>query len=115
MLAKSTDITAQNSYFMANGAYTEANPRIIASVVAEFARIGDWAASHRGDVAKLISAETGVPFEPTLRALERNPLRILPMSEEFARAQQEEADRFHGLGLIPRPIKVREIIWRPTA
>jgi len=115
VLARSTEITTQNSYFMANGAYTEANPRIIASVVAEFARIGEWAASHRDDVAKLVAAETGVPLAATLRALERNPLRVLPMSEAFARVQQEEADRFRGLGLIPRPIKVREIIWRPTA
>lgn len=115
VLAKSTDISEQNSFFIANGAYTEANPQIVARVVSEFARVGEWAAAYRSDVARLVSDGTGVPFQPMLRSLERNPLNVVPMSEAFARSQQENADRFHRLGLIPRAIRVRETIWHPSA
>lgn len=115
VLAKSSDIAAQNSFFMARQAYVEANPDIIKTAIAEFGRVGAWVAANRPEVAKLVSAATGVPEEAMLRSLERNPLQVLPMNEDYARSQQEEADRFHSLGLIPRAINVREEIWHPNA
>jgi NitT/TauT family transport system substrate-binding protein/sulfonate transport system substrate-binding protein len=115
VLAKSSDITPQNSFFMARREYVEANPDIIGKAIAEFSRVGKWTAENRPDVAKLVSEATGIPQNALLRALNRNPLQVLPMDDTFAKSQQEEADRFHELGLVPRAIDVREEIWRATA
>lgn len=115
VLAKSSDITPQNSFFMARQTYVEANPDIIGKAVAEFSRIGAWTAAHRPEVAKLLASATGVPEAAMLVALQRNPLEVLPMNEVYVKSQQQEADRFHKLGLIPRAINVREEIWHPAA
>jgi sulfonate transport system substrate-binding protein len=114
VLAKSSDITPQFSYFMARQAFVESNPDIIAGAVEELGQIGAWAAAHRPEVAKLVAAATGVPESPLLRSLQRNPLKVLPMSGENARSQQEEADRFYKLGIIPTAIEVRKEIWHAS-
>jgi sulfonate transport system substrate-binding protein len=33
------------------------------------------------------------------------------LTEEVLKQQQEVADRFARLGLIPKPISVRDIVW----
>ena len=115
VLAKSSDITPQNSFLMARQAFVEAHVDIIGKAIAEFARIGEWSAAHRPEVAKLVSDATGVPPGAMLRSLQRNPLKVLPMSEAYVSSQQEEADRFHKLGLIPAAIDVRKEIWHAGA
>jgi NitT/TauT family transport system substrate-binding protein/sulfonate transport system substrate-binding protein len=115
VLEKSSNITPQFSYFMARQDFVESNPAIIAATVEEWGRVGAWAAAHRPEVAKLVSAATGVPEPALLTALQRNPLKVLPMSDENARSQQGEADRFYKLGIIPIEIDVRKEIWRINA
>lgn len=115
VLATSEQITRQFSYTMARHAYVEANPDIITRTVAELGRIAAWAAVHRPEVAKLVSDATGVPEPAMLRSLQRNPLKVLPMSEENARSQPAEADRFYKLGIIPTAIDVRKEIWHANA
>ena len=115
VLAKSSDITPQFSYLMARQAYVEANPNIIAQAVAELGRVGTWTAAHRPEMAKLISAATGVPEAAMLRSLQRNPLQVMPIRDQNERSQQAEADRFYKLGIIPTAIDVRKEIWHANA
>ena len=115
VLAKSADITQQFSYFMARRDFVEQNPAIIGATVEEWGRVGAWAAAHRPEVAKLVAAATGVPEPSLLTALQRNPLKVLPMSDENARSQQGEADRFYKLGIIPIEIDVRKEFWHINA
>jgi len=115
VLAESTTITDQNSFFIGSRAFVEANPDLTAKVLGELSRISDWAAENRADVAQLVSTGTGMALEPTLRATRRYPFKVLPMSEAYARAQQEIADRFHRLGVIPAKIRVADQVWRHGA
>ena len=52
MLAKWTDITEQNSFFMCRRAYVEANEQVTTKIIAEFGRIAEWARSHRPELAR---------------------------------------------------------------
>jgi sulfonate transport system substrate-binding protein len=115
VLAESTAITPQNSFIISSRSFVESHPDIVSKVVADLARVGAWAAEHRTDIAELIAAATGVPYEPTLRAAQRNPLKILPVSQADIQSQQEIADRFYRIGVIPRQINVAEQVWRPNA
>jgi NitT/TauT family transport system substrate-binding protein/sulfonate transport system substrate-binding protein len=61
VLATSTEIAAQNSFFMARQSFVQANPDIVNLTIAEFGRVGAWAAANRQEVAKLVSDATGCP------------------------------------------------------
>ena len=115
VLAESTGIAPQNSFIIGSRSYVETYPDVIGKVVGELARVGSWAAAHRPEIADLISTGTGVPLDPTLRAVQRNPLQIRPISDADVRAQQEIADRFHRIGVIPARINVADQLWRHSA
>ena len=111
MLASSSDIVAQNSFFIATRSYVVANPQVVTRTIETLGNVDSWAATHRAEVANLLAAGTGVPTEVELRAINRAPLKILPMNDAFADSQQQVADRFHALGLIPTAINVRTQVW----
>lgn len=117
ILSLSRGIVAQNSYFLANREFTGKHPAIVAAINDELAKVARWAEANRSEVAAVQAAATGLPLEPWKRAVERAEFRIAPLSERVLDEQQRVADRFHRLGLIPRPINVRDIVWewKPTA
>jgi sulfonate transport system substrate-binding protein len=111
VLAESTYIAPQNSFFIASRAYVEANAGIATKVIDELARVSDWASDHRAEMAQLVTTGTGMPYEATLRAAKRSPFKILPITREFVQAQQDIADRFHRLGVIPNKISIADQVW----
>ena len=45
-------------------------------------------------------------------AANRASFPIGPVTEDIIVTQQAVADRFYKLGLIPKPIVIRDIVWR---
>ena len=40
---------------------------------------------------------------------------VVPLSEPILASQQTTADRLTRLGVVPKPVPVREIVWQPPA
>lgn len=117
ILSLSKGIVAQNSFYLANRDFTTRNPEIVATINDELAKVARWADGNRGEVAAVQAAATGLPIGPWKRSVERSDFVIAPLNQRVVDEQQRVADRFHRLGLIPRPINVRDIVWewKPTA
>jgi sulfonate transport system substrate-binding protein len=115
VLTLAKDIAAQNSFFLANRGFTERHGSVVRAVAEELATVAAWSQANRGEVARLLSDGTGVELEATRRAVERTDFVIEPVSAAVTAEQQRVADRFHALGLIPKPIDVRAIVWTPPA
>ena len=64
--------------------------------------------------ATSLAAVTGVPLEVQTVAANRASFAIGPVTEEIIDTQQAVADRFYKLGLIPKKIAIRDIVWRNT-
>lgn len=114
-LIRGEQVEAQNSYFLASRPFAEANPRLMRDILAELAKVGGWCGANRGEVARVQTAETGIPIEAMQRGADRASFDIVPMNDAIITQQQRVADRFHRLGLIPRPVQVRDIVWQPAA
>jgi aliphatic sulfonates family ABC transporter substrate-binding protein len=114
VLAPARGIVTQNSFFLANKDFTGKYPQIVAAINEELAATSKWAETHRGDVAEVQAAATGIDIESWKRAVERAEFAIGPVNERVVAEQQRIADRFHKLGLIPKPIVVRDIVWTWT-
>ena len=56
---------------------------------------------------------TGVEIKAQTVAAERTDFGILPLNDEIIAHQQATADRFLKLGLIRRPVRVRDAVWTP--
>ena len=114
ILSLSRGIVAQNSFFLANKDFTTRSPQIVAAINEELAKIAKWAEANRGEVAEVQAAATGLDLESWKRAVERAEFAIGPVNENIVAEQQRIADRFHRLGLIPKPIVVKDIVWTWT-
>jgi len=59
-------------------------------------------------VSAILAAQTGLPPEVVALAGSRYAYGVKPVTPEVLRAQQDIADAFHQLKLIPKPIAVRD-------
>ena len=112
VLAPATAISAQNSFFLAGRDFAQAHPQAVAAVNEELARTARWAGENRPEVARLLSEASGIGLDVWERAVARAEFAVGPMNAGVVEEQQRIADRFHRLGLIPRPVPVRDIVWQ---
>jgi len=114
VLVTTDGIVDSFGFYQANGAFAKANPDVLAEVIDELVQIGTSAQADLEGTIKAISAITGVP-EPIQRiVLTRKDAdlgRILPITEDVIAYQQSLADEFFGLGIIPKKLAIRDIVW----
>ena len=103
--------STQNSYFLANRDFVNAHPSAVGAINEELARATAWARDHTEDAAQLFSKASGVDLEVMRITVARTDFGFAPLTEKVIGEQQAVADRFLRVGLIPRPIAVRDIVW----
>jgi sulfonate transport system substrate-binding protein len=111
-LVTSEDLGEQNSFIIGRGAFVRANPELTAKLLARLTAASEWVRGHRQEVAELISNATGMPPDVMRRAMARVPAEVLPMTDDIIRSQQQIADHFRELGLLPVDIRVSDAVWR---
>ena len=111
ILVNASDVAKTNSFYLANRDFAIQHTRDVIRGLSEAAR---WAEAHRAEVANALAAVTGVPLEVQIVAANRALFVIGGITDEIIETQQAVADRFHKLGLIPRQIAIRDIVWRPA-
>jgi sulfonate transport system substrate-binding protein len=114
VIAFSKDVQDSISFFLANKDFTTRHPDIVALFNKTFADEGKWAEANRAEVATRLQEATGVDKAATTRAVERSNYTVVPINGRIIATQQETADRFHKLGLIPKAINVKDIVWTWT-
>lgn len=99
-------------FFLANREFTNAHADIVALLNQTFASEARWANSHHDEVAKSLAASTGVDPAIVKIFVDRSNFEVTPVTDAHVAEQQRTADRFHKLGLIPKPLNVRDIVWK---
>jgi aliphatic sulfonates family ABC transporter substrate-binding protein len=104
-------VAAQNSYFLANKDFATKYPAAVAAINAEVEQTTKWTADHREEAAVIFSNASGVALGAQKKAIDRAEFSFGPLTDAVIAQQQAVADRFHRIGLIPKPIVVRDIVW----
>jgi sulfonate transport system substrate-binding protein len=104
-------ISAQNSFFLVNGDFAAKHPDVVAAINGAIATATTWADQHRDQVAAILSEASGVDLAAEQRSVNRAEFTFGPLNDDVLAQQQAVADRFQRLGLIPAPIRVRDIVW----
>jgi sulfonate transport system substrate-binding protein len=100
-----------NAFFLANKDFTAKHANLVGLLNSTFAAEIKWGDTHRDEVARTLSEATGFDREALDRATARSAFNLVPLNDSIVASQQATANRFHQLGLIPRPITVRDIVW----
>ena len=111
-LTDGTGIVANHQFYLAEQKFAAANPQVIDAVVAAIGDIDAWAKDNADMVAGELSPSIGIPAPILEVALKRQSYGIRPLDEAVVAGQQQIADTFLALGLIPKPINVSAIVRR---
>jgi sulfonate transport system substrate-binding protein len=114
ILINAHEVAKTNAFFIANRDFANRQPTRLREVIAGLSEAAVWAETHRDDVAQTLHEITGVPLDIQTVAARRATFTIGPVSDDVIETQQGVADRFYKLGLIPKPIVVRDAVWKPT-
>jgi sulfonate transport system substrate-binding protein len=114
VLSLSTDIARPNTFFLAHKGFAAERAPMLDAALDALSGVARWCEANRGEVAALLAKGTGVPLPATRRAVDRADYVIGPMTPSVVAEQQRVADRFHALGLIPRPIRIADALRAPV-
>lgn len=94
------------SFYLAARPFTTDRADELKAILDTLIASDDWAAENPDEVAKLVSAETGIDEATLLKVEKRSAYGIEPVTEEIVSEQQALADMFLDLGLIPERVDV---------
>ena len=111
-LIDGTGLAANRGYYLAAKSFAEAHPDTLKIVLDELKKVSDWAKSTPTEVAKFLSPALGINADVLEVAEKRRDYGVLPMTNEAIAKQQEVADVFYKIKLVPKQINVKEIVWQ---
>jgi sulfonate transport system substrate-binding protein len=103
---------ASSSYYIASRDFATRHPATLAAVLDEIGQLTVWSGRHRDELAALAAEATGIDVRSWSTAFARADFSFGPITDAHVAQQQQLADTFQSLGIIPRRIDVRDIVWR---
>jgi sulfonate transport system substrate-binding protein len=112
-LADGTGIVSNYQFYFASKKFLESDPKIVDLVLAQLNEVDDWAKGDIHAVAEQLAPAIGLPVAVVEVALKRQAYGIKPITDGVVADQQQVADTFFALGLIPKAITVSEVARKP--
>ncbi|RMX02228.1 sulfonate ABC transporter substrate-binding protein [Corticibacter populi] len=107
-VADATGVVNNRNYYFSTLQFAKDNADIIKVVIEELNTVDLWARDNRTAAAEELAGIFGIPLEVVQHYLNRGEFGVLPITPEVLQEQQQIADTFLALKLIPKPLDLRE-------
>jgi sulfonate transport system substrate-binding protein len=107
-LADGTDTVSNYQFYLASQNFLESEPKLVDVILESLREVDDWAKTDIKAVAEQLSPSVGLPVPVLEVALKRQSYGIKPITTQVIAEQQQVANTFHALGLIPKAISISE-------
>ena len=114
IIRDSKGLAANRDFYLANKTYVEQSRDVIDAIAQETQEVAAWADANPQEVVKILSPILGIESSILDEVTKRRNYGFEPMSDEMIAEQQEIANTFSELKLIPKPVKVTDIVWRSS-
>ncbi|MEC5384931.1 sulfonate ABC transporter substrate-binding protein [Uliginosibacterium sp. H3] len=116
VLATSRGLSNNNTFYLASSAFAARHGSTLIDVFEELTQAEKYVQNNRVEAVQLLTKAFGLEQKVIERVLARRPLgAVKPINADVLLDQQQVADAFFQLGLIPAAVKVADIVWKPTA
>jgi sulfonate transport system substrate-binding protein len=112
-LADGVGIVSNYQFYFSSKKFLESDAKIVDLVLAELGAVDEWAKGDIHAVAGQLAPAIGLPVEVVEVALRRQAYGIKPITDGVIADQQQVADTFFALGLLPRQIRISDAARRP--
>jgi len=112
-LADGAGVVSNYQFYFSSKKFVERDSGIVDLVLAELREVDDWAKGDIHAVANQLAPAIGLPVDVVEVALKRQSYGIKPITDSVIADQQQVADTFFALGLLPKQIKISDAARRP--
>ncbi|MEG4069476.1 sulfonate ABC transporter substrate-binding protein [Microcoleus sp. Pol11C2] len=109
----SKGLAANRDFYLANRSFAQPNVKIIEAIREETQAVATWADANPAEVVKILAPILNVDVSILDVVTRRRSYGFEPIQADMVAEQQEIADTFFELGLIPKQLKVEEVVWKP--
>ncbi len=111
VLADGTGLAPNRQFFLASRAFAAAQPEILTLINSQIDTTDRWAKANQPETVRLLAASMGLPAAVVATAVGRMGYGARTLTREVVADQQNIADTFFGLGLIPKKLDVASAVW----
>ncbi|MCC5642799.1 aliphatic sulfonate ABC transporter substrate-binding protein [Nostoc sp. CHAB 5824] len=113
VLADGGKLRDTGNFYSTSRQFYQAHPDVIKVFLEELEKAEIWTKDHPKEVAQLLAPVTQLD-PPTLEIMhDKYDYGLLPITEKTITKQQEVADKWYSLGLIPKKVNVRDGFLTP--
>lgn len=88
--------------------FAQKHPERVQAIIEELQKADIWAKENVTEAATLLSPQLGIPVPVLEEVLSRRPSGVESISPKIVAYQQQIADTFLKLKLLPKPVQVKE-------
>ncbi|QXZ08230.1 sulfonate ABC transporter substrate-binding protein [Comamonas sp. Y33R10-2] len=116
VLSSGEGLSGNNSFYLASRTLVERHPQLIRALFDELTRADQLVQTSRKEAVQLVAAFSGLDTNVVNRFIARRPSSPTTLlTPAIVADQQRVADAFFRLGVIPRQVRVADIVWQPSA
>lgn len=114
VLRDSNGLAANRDFYLASRPFVEPNQDVIEAIATETQTVAAWAEANPDEVVKILSPILGIDAAILNVVTRRRNYGYESISSDMVAEQQQIADTFYDLKLIPKKITVEDVIWKPS-
>jgi len=96
------------NFYSTNRQFYKAHPEVIKAFLEELQKAEIWSKDHPQEIAEMLAPVTQLDAPTLIEMHKKYDWGLQPITEEVITKQQEVADKWYSLGLIPKQVNVKE-------
>ncbi|WP_322032735.1 sulfonate ABC transporter substrate-binding protein [Paraburkholderia sp. J76] len=108
ILADATGVVGNRAYYFSSLSYAKQNPDVVKILIEELSQIDQWGQANRAALATQLAQLWGLPNDVVSEAIGRVQFGTGPITKAILAEQQQIANTFFDLKLIPKRVNVLE-------
>ncbi|HKT91882.1 MAG TPA: sulfonate ABC transporter substrate-binding protein [Paraburkholderia sp.] len=108
ILADASGVVGNRAYYFSSLSYAKQNPDVIKILIEELSQIDQWGQANRAALATQLAQLWGLPNDVVSEAIARVQFGTGPITKAILAEQQQIANTFFELKLIPKRVNVLE-------
>ena len=102
-----------NNFYSTNRKFYQENPQVIKIFLEELQKAQVWSKKNPKEIAQLLTSATQLDAATLEKMHDKYDFALVPINEKVIKKQQDVADKWYSLGLIPKKVNVRDGFLTP--
>src|SRR5699024_4453757 len=110
LLTNGEGLTTDRDFFIATDVFADTHTEVADVVMEEMAKASEWANENHPELIEMLAPILSLDEETVKRSVERRVYGVDAISEDIIAEQQDIADLFYELEIIPEKLDVTEVM-----